>query len=533
MIKVLLVDDEKLERVLIRKGFQWEENGFEIIGEVSNGFEALEFIQHKKPDIIFTDISMPKMDGLELCEKLITVIPECYIVIITGYREFDYARKAVQLGVKDFLLKPVNIEDIKNITDKIKLKIQENLQKEQNYIAKIQQLEDRVMVNQDIVMESFLQRLLESRIEQSEAITKLNMYNCIELLNGCICVNIQLQEEADETKNKVNIEHVIKLIRHKEYEDTICFLHYLNSIIIYFMEREVDDVTVICEQLQEHIFSQTNIVNTIGISQKQYGYDGITKAYKESTKTLRGAVLLGRNKVILYTQYDEILKREQSKIDIQWEEFIFGIHNCLIEKVDAYILQYCKLIRESSIAEQSHLALLSMNMLSKAGNTLNKYGQTLVELLGEDVVYDEMKSLSTVDEAQKYLQKTIRKIMNYHEGKKIKQGNKTVLEALEYVNKQIFDPELSLKTVAAQIFTNESYLSRIFKKEMGISLIEYISKRRIDESIQLLNTTDLKVYEIAEKIGFRDSHYFSICFKKQTGVTIKEFKKNKFVGNEK
>lgn len=93
------------------------------------------------------------------------------------------------------------------------------------------------------------------------------------------------------------------------------------------------------------------------------------------------------------------------------------------------------------------------------------------------------------------------------------------------MEKNIFDPELTLRTVAANIYSNESYLSRVFKKEMDFSLIEYISKRRIDESITLLNTTDMKVYEIAERIGFRDAHYFSICFKKQTGVTVKEFKK--------
>ena len=87
--------------------------------------------------------------------------------------------------------------------------------------------------------------------------------------------------------------------------------------------------------------------------------------------------------------------------------------------------------------------------------------------------------------------------------------------------------ELSLKVVAAAIFVNESYLSRIFKREMGEGLIEYITRRRIAESIRLLNTTSLKVYELAERVGFRNSHYFSICFKKQMGMTVKEFRQRK------
>jgi two-component system response regulator YesN len=126
-----------------------------------------------------------------------------------------------------------------------------------------------------------------------------------------------------------------------------------------------------------------------------------------------------------------------------------------------------------------------------------------------------------------YLLDSLIKIMDFHQRKKNRRGRKVVEDALQYIDQEIFSPDLSLNTAAAKIYSNESYLSRVFKKEMGISLMEFILKKRIEESIRLLNSTDMKVYEIAEKIGFRDPHYFSICFKKITGVTVKEFKKLK------
>lgn len=251
-IKVLIVDDEKLERVLIHKGYKWEDNGFEVVGEAASGMEALEMVKEHKPQIVLTDICMPSMDGLELSEKILQINPGTFIVIITGYREFDYARRAIKIGVEDFLLKPVNISELGNITKKLKEKI-------------------------------------------------------------------------------------------------------------------------------------------------------TFKAY----------------------------------------------------------------------------------------------------------------------------QKSMNKIVDIRETERVKQGNRVVNEALKYVDSNIFDPELTLKMVASKVFSNESYLSRAFKKEIGVTFVEYISKKRIEESVRLLNTTDMKVYEIAEKIGFRDSHYFSLCFKKHIGITIKEYKKDK------
>lgn len=107
---------------------------------------------------------------------------------------------------------------------------------------------------------------------------------------------------------------------------------------------------------------------------------------------------------------------------------------------------------------------------------------------------------------------------------KQKQYSKTVAQALLYIEQNLTDPKLSLKQIAASIYSNESYLSRVFKRETGHSLTEFITKKRISESIKLLGVGDLKIYEIAERVGFRDPHYFSICFKKHIGITIKEYK---------
>lgn len=362
MVKVLIVDDEKLERILIRNGFAWEENGFEVIGEASSGEEALEVIEQKKPDLVLTDINMPHMTGLELTEKIYEIHEHCYVVIITGYREFEYARTAVRLGVEDFLLKPLDMEELKEVVLKLRDKVLE-----------------------------------EKRL---------------------------LQEKEQDSNSAVEEEYVPL----------------------------------------------------------------------------------------------------EAEIEIDWTDFIFAVENNMVDKVNGYIEQYTDKIRQAGEINREYLRLMTMNMISKAGVTINQQGKSAVEVLGGENLYVEIGKITSSGEMRSFLMEKLATIIKFRKDINGKKNSRIIEQALEYIEENLTDPGLSLKTVAAAVFVNESYLSRIFKKEMSDSMIEYITKKRIAESIKLLNNTNLKAYEIAEKVGFRDSHYFSICFKKQVGVTVKEFK---------
>ena len=169
MLNVLLVDDEKLERILIHKGYSWEENGFRIVGEAASGKEALEYMAYHHVDIVVTDINMPVMDGLEFSEKLLEKYPKCKVVIVTGFREFEYARKAIKLGVEEFLLKPINIKELAEVMNNLKNK----LAKIKEEASKVAKLKESVEKNYDILKESLLLRLVEKRIDEEEALKKM------------------------------------------------------------------------------------------------------------------------------------------------------------------------------------------------------------------------------------------------------------------------------------------------------------------------------------------------------------------------
>lgn len=521
-IRVLIVDDEKLERVLIRKGFDWAGNGFVIIGEASSGEEALMMVEKEKPDLVLTDISMVNMNGLELSEKITKISPSSHIVIITGYREFEYARKAVKIGVEDFLLKPVSISDLTVVA----MKIREKILKEEEEMQEVIQLKESVLADQDIVMESFFQKLIEGEVLEEEARRKLGMFGYEKLFNGFAVFDIRLKEKT-EIRSMKKVKTVHRIVEEEVSYQHMAFTHYQQNIIVIIGVDSADEASLMAEIIHERIQSEIQTGSTIGISHVHQGVSDIPLAYKESEMAISASVLLGRNRCITYKEYLSVIKKNEHKKDMDWDDFIFSIENALKDKVTDHVNQYVTYIRASKITDIEYYRLMTMDLLSKGAATMNKFGSGLTEITGEDTLYSEIRSISTVDEMEPYLLKTLGKIMDFHQKKKNTRGRKVVEDALDYVNQEIFSPELSLKTVAAKIYSNESYLSRVFKKEMGVSLIEYILKKRIEESIRLLNTTDMKVYEVAEKIGFRDSHYFSICFKKITGITVKEFRKQK------
>jgi two-component system response regulator YesN len=523
-IKVLIIDDEKLERVLIRKCYSWEENGFEIIGEAGTGLDALEIMRICTPDIVLTDINMPNINGLEFVGKALKEFKNSSIkyVIITGYRDFEYARQAVKLGVEDFILKPISSEDLGNTILKLKAEI---LKSEEETKA-ITQLKESLDTNINIVKESFLHRLVENRVTELEAMKKLNIYGYQSLSNQCICCNILLdhKQELTEEKKLMYGRRLIALISEVPLSPAVVFVHYLGNIILYFSEVEDKQLYNNIELLEMKIHEALLVPVNIGISNINTGFNGIHRAYREAEKALSTRIIIGQNRCIRYEDY-QIYKENINLSDMDWEDFIFSVQNCLDTKVINYVDHYMFRIGETGNRDLQWLKFMTVNLLTKGELTLHKHGMSLTDIESLKNFSELIDTIDSYERMRVVILETLQTIMDYHRTNRPKKGKQVIAQALEVINQHLYDPELSLSLVASKIYTNDSYLSRIFKQEMKESLINYIIKKRIDESIHLFNTTDLKVYEVAEKVGIKDPHYFSICFKKQVGVTITEYRK--------
>ncbi len=154
--KILIVDDEFLERTLIRHGNEWEANGYEIIGEADSGRSALKIIESVQPDIVFTDISMPFMDGLQFTEELKKRYPQIKVAIITGFREFEYARKALKLGVTELILKPVQHEEVLMAADELRSQLKQEKAHHDEMISMRKEIIDHKPIKQELFLRSLI-----------------------------------------------------------------------------------------------------------------------------------------------------------------------------------------------------------------------------------------------------------------------------------------------------------------------------------------------------------------------------------------
>lgn len=520
-IKVLIVDDEHLERALIRLGIDWNNNGFEIVGEADSGQTALELVEEIKPDIVFTDICMPFMDGLELTSKLRDNYPEIKVVIITGHREFDYAKRAIRYGVNEFLLKPIKSEEILKVACQLKNEIFKEKEVVQEYAA----LKKQVNQSKDILKEKFILQLLNAKFNEDEVYSKLEDFN-LQYLNNevqCFCIRIS----KDFVKSNIEIEETLRQAMGDQRWYEFVFTSETEIAVLIGNISSIRDINGLYDRVLNELIEGLQCGITIGIGSMQHSISGLPQAFKEAMEAVKARVIYGRNQVIHYKYINTSNVSISNIFEVDWKELSFHLKNGIKDKVTGFIQSYISKVAELGNIEITTVRMLCTNIVSVLTTVLNDMGKKFSDVFEPDYdIYAKVGAIDTLQDAAIVLKEFAERLTDFINNSKGKKINELVERAKEYIEQNYTNAELNLGDIAAKLYVNQSYLSRIFKAETGESTVDYISKLRINKSIEYMATTNLKAYEIAEKVGINDSHYFSICFKKYTGQSVNEYKKS-------
>lgn len=390
MYKLLIADDEARIRRGLRNALDWNELNIEVVGEAEDGEIALEQIKRLNPDLIFLDICMPFLNGLELIKKLNEADPHCIIIIITGHDEFQYMHEALKLKVFDYLLKPVQKDALRETVNKAIQEISKN-EEEKVYLDWANRQLDE---NFDVLKQTFLNNWFKGNFTHEEVLKELNFFK-FKLHSNIGIVVIKVIE-------RLNYE-----VYSKDWDKEL--LNFaMTNITLELMNKFKPELTYIDED------------NNIVI---------ISNAYNISEWLNMGSEI--ENKIYSYLHYTVIV--EQNIIP----DGIFGIRN----------------------------------------------------------TYKEIVS-------------NINKIATY---------KPIVLLAIRYIDTNYYVNDLSLGDVAEKFSVSSSYLSKLLKQEIGLSFIDYLTMYRIKKSICMMDDPKLKIYEIAEAVGYNNQHYFCKAFKKVMG----------------
>jgi len=510
MYRVLLVDDERIILEGISRIINWGELGTSLIGTARNGLEAYDFIMKEQPDIVICDIKMPGMNGLQLVEKMAVEKPSIKFIILSGFNEFNYAKQAMEYGVKHYLLKPCNENSIMDALNKVIDELKRDAKREQ-FLLETKSRLDQV---QPYVKKQLLKEFITSKFDSNRGIhfyEKLLRVNFEEDFIRLIIFRI----EGD-----YHYEHmfVIENLGEDLFSESVLSTSIGENVLFLVNEQDFHNLQEKIEQLRDHFFDIYKMDMTVAISE----VDCITQVrrlYLEALECLGHRFYLGEGSII--TKNDITHENRINDYEYDGQSLCLFIKSGNLEKVESEISQFFNELTESRLSislVRSYVMQIFLVMIQQSDSvSMQKYMDKMSVLVDMD----------TIQQMKHFFLFTAKEITQGHYERHKSNHSAVIHKMIDLVEENIGNPELSLKWVANKVYMNADYLGKLFKQETGQKFSSYVTQERIKKAIEQIQLMDdVKVFAIAEMIGFGENpQYFSQVFKKFTGYSPSEYKK--------
>lgn len=527
MIKLLIVDDEPLVQIGIKSMLNWSEFGIEVCGAAANGEAALRIIREQMPEIVITDIKMPIMNGLELakaCREEFGSIP--LFIVLTSFEEFQLVKQALSYQVLDYLIK---LElDADSLSESIRKALDRlaELKASEAYL----QAAERPLVHSysDKYFMRLLYNLFDSR-EQFEIQTrdlKLDFSDrCYLVSHGEICSDTAPQMDAAKQLNlyssSLQMIHEI-LSRHVPcHVISLDKIHF--AVIYHFKNMEQFEPMVLREALENTCSMVHNYFNVrliIGVGNVVDDPMKISGSYQEARQAFS---LAGRNELVVFFSK---ISRSNCKSSFNIALFRTPLTQAF-EEFDTDVLYQTLTEISDLFAANSQRCLQAVdgacNILYLALSLLPDGEETIRDIFS--AYPDGYRSIYKMEDVLQVVQwmKTLRDgLCSVLKNKRKTYKDHVISDVQKYINGHIED-RLTLNDVAAVFGLSSNYLSALFKKSCGIGFTEYITQKKISRAKSLLLEQDLKIYEVADRLGFESAFYFSKVFKKVEGISPREY----------
>lgn len=529
-MKVFLVEDEYIVREGIKNNIDWEKNGYDFCGEASDGELAFPMISEKRPDIVITDIRMPFMDGIELSRMIKEEYPEIKIIILSGHEEFEYAKAAIQIGVEEYLLKPINGDELLQVVNRVAQKI-----KEENESRETLQ-EGEGDENFEYAKRQLLSSLIDDNASLSDA---MEQGKKIHLNLMAQCYNIMMLKLQRKNKEQGFSQRILEL--YKTMEDTlkeqdgqsIMFDRAPEGKVILFMgsgEEEIRrNMDVFAGQFREILpeYEDVTYFGSVGVPVMRLRELG--ESYEAASHGFSYRFLTEPNQIVdNHTVFDQTRNEKKfscsiGSVDIQnldkqkIESFLKGGE---MDEIHFFVEEYMKNTGDAGKNSMIFRQYIVMDMFFAASHFLTQITDGR-EQLGEPFESPEQmqKIVSDLEATVVYIKELFTKVMQVRDAQTTEHNSDVVENAKKYISENYHDEELTLNTVAHEVNVSPNHLSAMFSQKTGQTFVKYLTDVRMHRAKELLKCTSKRSNEICEEVGYRDPHYFSHLFKKNVGCS--------------
>lgn len=519
MTKVLIADDDFLVRsnikVLLNSPNLDLSSMFRVVGEASNGKEALALVQVSRPDIIICDIRMPHMDGLDLQMQLKRNYPNIKMIMLSGYDDFDYVRQALKNGAVDYILK--HKLDVCTLSDALHMA--------QNQLGKSTEL--NLSANIFALKRDFVMKLISGCYMSVEEIAnhaavmdlKLGSKNVVAIL---MRVQNQNTTAVDAYLQEYSILNIVDEILQDLCDGICCHLSDEKYILlvtfdnIFGQKTQQGQIYALCSRITVCLKQYLNILSSFypgdvvgSIQNARISYNAAEKLYKNRYQK---AAQPRDNGVDVLAIYDAT----------QEKNLLQGIREQDENRVNAVVADiFTQLSKQNPTDVEAQLIFL--DVLSGLSRAWKEQSVDISKLYKMDIAQKKLQNFASIEEAQKWFRRLIHSSFEMGVARCTPTSH-YVEEAISYIHRH-YAAEISQSSIADAIGISPSYLSKQFKEDLGIGFADFLCNYRLDKAKVLLLQTGKSNKEIAELVGFSDDAYFSRVFKKDTGMTPKEYRK--------
>lgn len=537
MLKVLIVDDELLIRVGIKSLIDWEKHGFQIIGDACDGDMALKIIEKTLPDIILTDIIMPGMNGIKLIEAVKKRYPFIRILVLSCHNDYQYVRQAMKLGAEDYILKlSMKPEEMLTHLQEVAVKIKNTEEEFKSQLGR--KSESAVSDNQQ--KGQLFSMLVDSR-DKNPALEKA--FNELQLSHYkdnlvFICTRIARYNKLVIEKNLMERSllnfidqqsrqsYTGETFKHKDNEfGTIIGLGNGNK------EEICAEVKDFCHDLVIAAKRFLNISIKIGISLPFTGCFSIRNGYLQACDALQYAFYDEERHVYLYDQSFLIHTRAEilKKADLEDIHHIIEAGN--IDRINEKISEMFSSLEEARMSIELTTEVF-LEILHSFKIAMKNYQIDIGDLdKGDSPLYQQVLAMESIDEAKSWFMSLAANLCSCISKVRQKKHREEISKLLDYIKDHYFE-DITLKWAAEYVHMSESHLSRVFKDETGKNFIEYLTDIRMKRAAELLRTTDMPSFLIAQKVGYDNINYFGRIFKKETGMSPSHYKETFKISNK-
>ncbi len=516
----MLVDDEPIEREGISLMLRKNRSNFEVVAEAQNGKEAMERALLYKPDLIFMDIKMPEFDGIEAIRKIVPDLPNTKFIMVSAFDTFDYAREAMKFGIKEYLLKPSKVSEVVEAFDRMVV----DIESEEQRVIERKQVNRRLERVHSLIERDFIVSLIMDHVhefDQGEWDEWLGLE--LEQKKGFATVfSFESDRLLPDREEKSRWYRLLKQVLHEQ--SLSCFIGPLTGfqvpVLVLFADHEKSEirhefVRAVLHQVQKKL-EQCRLYAGVGMVVSNVNH--FSNSYKEAIYALE---FVHSHQSASYLVYNEQLKQRRKDL------IPFEVEKELVEAVKKGDLQKGLQMFESYFQSIQQSTDFQVKPVQKAMEDFFIVLTRSMKELGFDediqVGLGKLETTMQIKEVAKSHLITISERM----GKWRANGmHALLLQAKEYIDSN-YQKSISLEEVAEEIGISSYYLSKLFKDRFQVTFMEYLKNTRIQKATELLLDGNKPLKEIAFDVGYKDPNYFSTAFKKEIGMSPREYR-NKY-----